>query len=297
MARLKMILMTVMVLGFTCVPAWLQAEQSLPVIKKIRVFKSGEDLGVEISADKKFEYSCSKMPQLLKIVVDMPRTEIGTVGTLYKYRSVLISNIRLEKKNINDVAMTRVSVNLTEDADYTIRTDPSDNKKLTLLLRKTAAGSTAGTTAAVPRTGALGTSDVAKPAAPAAPAPKPVSKPVPPAAAAPKSPSRPVLPGAGQLVTVTGIECAGDAIDIRSSGSIGEFKTFTLQQPARLVIDIPGAQSTLRSIVLPANRFGVVKARVGIFEGKLRLVFDAGTKPFPRYEVLKTGTGLRIVSR
>jgi type IV pilus assembly protein PilQ len=276
-------ILAAMVLGL-CAPAWVQAEVALPVFKGIRVFRSGDGLGVEISADKNFEYTCSKMPQLLKVVVDLPRTELGKPDTVYKYKSAMISSIWLEKKTINGVMITRVSVNLTEDADFTARTDPSDSKKMTVFLRKLAPGS--NTAAAVTMPGDTGREQqpaVGKPSAPVAPASKVVLS--------------PVVPVNKQPITVTGVHCGADTIEIKSGGNISEFKAFTLQQPGRLVIDIPGAQTALSSIAVPANRFGVLKARIGIFEGRLRLVFDTGKKPFPDYDVVKTGAGLKVVLR
>ncbi|HBG07012.1 MAG: hypothetical protein A2075_17030 [Geobacteraceae bacterium GWC2_58_44] len=306
----KFILMTVMALGLVSAPAWLQAEESLPVIKGIRVFRSGDDLGVEISADKKFEYKYTKMPQLLRVIIDLPGTETGRPDTVYKYKSAIISTVSLEKKTVNDVQVSRVSINLTEDADFSAPTDSADKTKLTFYLRKPAAGSTAGTAAAKPGSGPEGKPAAARPAAPSpasasahAPTPTPASAhasspaPAPVSATAPKSVLKPVVPVSNQPVTVTGVHCGADAIEIRSSGNISEFKAFTLQQPGRLVMDIQGARSTLSTIVIAANPFGVLKARIAPFEGKLRLVFDTGAKPFPRYEVVKTGTGLRIVSR
>jgi hypothetical protein len=282
MSSRKFILMTVVVLGLVCAPAWLQAEESLPLIKGVRVFKSGDNLGVEISADKTFEYSCSKMPQLLRVVIDLPRTESVRPDAVYRYKSALISSIRVEKKSINDVMITRVSVNLTEDADFTAKTNALDNTKLTVYLRKPALASTAGS-AAMPEIGAERQSAVREPAAPAA--------------SAPTSGLQPAVPANNQPIAVTGVIYGANSIEFTSSGDIIGFKAFTLQQPGRLVIDIPGAQSTLRSLAIPANRYGLLKGRIGIFEGKLRIVLDAGAKPFPAYEVLKTGTGLRIVLR
>jgi hypothetical protein len=289
------IVMSIMVLVL-CAPSLLLAEGALPVVQGIRVFKSGESLGVEISADKSFEYTCTKMPQLLKIVVDLPKTETGRPDDVYKYRSTLISAVRLEKKTINGGTVARVSVNLNEDADFTIRTDPADPKKVTLMLRKAAPGN-AGAAAAQPVKSASAQPSGVKPSAAKASAAAPAA-----AAASAHKPSpasggatRPLVPGTSPSVAVTAVSCSADAIDIKSEGSISDFKAFTLQQPGRLVIDIPGAQSTLRSIALPANRFGVTQARLGNSDGKLRLVFDAGDQAIPGYQVLSTPTGLRVI--
>lgn len=272
-------------LGFICAPAPLRAEGPLPVIKGLRVVSSGDALGVEISADKDLAYTCTKIAQLLRIVIDLPRTEPGGFDTVYKIKSTtMISTIRVEKKTINDVMLTRVSVNLAEDADFTVQADPADKRKMTVFLHRPATAPSAGTAAAAPaKTGAGTETTPEKLPATAAPSPKAVAKP----AASETSRS-------SRSVTVSRVEFTPDAIEIRTGSSISQYRAFTLREPGRLVIDIPAGQSMLRSIVVPENRFGIVTARIGYFEGNLRLVFDAGKNPFPGYRVLKTDTGLRV---
>ena len=281
MGSLKWILMAI-ALGLSA-PSWLNAEGPLPTVKRIRVFRSGDGLGVEVSADKSFEFTCTKMPQLLKIVIDLPCTEPGRADIVYKYKSNLISDVRLEKKTINDVLVTRVSVNLREDADFTARVDPSDNRKLTVLLHKSAPTLSSGTSATIPGN---------------APERLPVAgEPAAPVASLAKDGSKPLGSGNSKPLLVTGVSCGTDSVEIKSGGSISEFKAFTLKEPERLIIDIPGASCALRSLALPANRFGFSKARFGLFEGKLRVVLDAGAKPLPGCKVVQVETGLRVVLR
>jgi len=256
------------------------AELSAPVVKGIRVYGSGDDFGVEITADRDLVYTCTKIPPLLRVVIDLPLTEPGRPDTDYRVDSAMISTIRLEKKSINDVPITRIAVNLSEDADYSARLDPVDKKKLTLTLRRNRAAVSAA--AVTEESGTL-------PPAPAA------MQPPAPLAASPRQGVPPVVATAPRPVTVSGVNFSGDSIDIQTGSSIGEFRAFTLHEPERLVIDIPAARSTVSSIAVPANRFGVSAARIGIFEGKLRLVFDAGKKPLPGYSIENTGSGLRVM--
>jgi len=264
---------------FLAAAAWSSAAQPVPTVKGIRVYGSGDDFGVEITADRDLVYSCTKIPPLLRIVIDLPLTEPGRPDTDYRVDSAMISTIRLEKKSINDDLVTRIAVNLTEDADYAARLDPVDRKKLTLTLRRNRAASTASPAAAPQRR------DPALSPAKQAPAPLPAS---------PSPGVQPVATTAARPVTVNGVTFAADSIDIHSGSSIGEFRAFTLHDPERLVIDIPAARSSVSSIAVPANRFGVAAARIGNFEGKLRLVFDAGRQPLPGYSIEKTGAGLRV---
>jgi len=279
MAGLRCIVMAI-VLGLS-VPSWLHAEGALPTVKGIRVFRTGDGLGVEVSADKKLEFTCTKMPQLLKIVIDLPRTEPGRSDIIYKYKSTLISDVRLEKKTINDVLFTRISVNLIEDADFTARIDPLDASKMTVLLHQSAVVPARVVSAATP--GGAGSERL--------PAVDKRAVPV-----LPKDGLQPPGPGR-QPISVTGVSCGPDSVEITSGGAVGAFKVFTLKGPERLIIDIPDATSTLHSLALPANRFGFSKARFGLYEGKLRVVLDAGAKPLPGYEVVKAATGLRVVLR
>lgn len=275
----KPFLTMVMALALLSAPAWLQAEEGLSVVNGIKVFRTVEnEIAVEIGTDKKVEYTSYKMPDLLRVVVDLPGTQPAKPETVHRYKSVIVSDIRLEKRNINGVPISRVSINLADDADYRIQADPSDSTKLRLVLLKPAGGGSAGTVAAAPD---AKTAFSGKPAAAGHPA---------------KDVSAPAVSGTGEPATVTGVNCGADAIDILSSAGIAGFEDFTLQKPTRLVIDISGARSTLGSLVLPANRFGISKARIALYDGKLRMVFHSKKDSFPAYDVVKTATGLRIVS-
>jgi len=279
MGRMKTVLLAI-VLGVLLAPSWLQADGALPVINGLRVFRSGDNIGVEVSADKAVEYTCSKMPQLLRVVIDLPHTELGELNNVYKYKAPMLSEVRLEKKSINGEMLTRVSINLSEDAEFTAGTTP-DQTKVRVMLHKKAAGATSGAVTVAP-----GAPD-AKGAAAGDGSPAPL-------ASAVKAAPGPASSERKQEITVSAVNCDEDGIEIVSGGSIGNFKAFILQQPGRLVIDIPGARTTLGSIAIPPNRFGIVRARIAPFEGKLRVVFDTGAQPFPNYQLVKTATGLRI---
>ena len=263
-------------------PPSTRADGAMPAISGIRVVRSGDALGVEISATAIPAYTCYKMPQLLRVVIDFPRTDPGRPDTLFRVNADMIATIKVEKKTINDVPITRVAVNLSEDADFTEQVDPGDSRKLTVFFRRPASAATPGASAP-----AMQTTVTEKGQAPEPPAA--------PALLAPKRVLTPVVPEAGTSATVGNVVVGADTIDIQSKPPIREFRTFVLREPGRLVIDIPAAQTPLRTISVSSNRFGIVKARIGSFEGKLRLVFDTGQQPFPGYEVVKTEAGLKVV--
>jgi hypothetical protein len=264
-----------------CAPAWSRADEPANVVRKIRVVRSGEYLGVEITADKDIVYTCSKMPSLLRIIVDLPRTEPGEPDTLYKVDSPMISSIRVEKKTINDVMVTRVSINLAEIADFSPLVTPADKNKLTIFLRKAEPNESAASADLSPVLSVAEKQPPEQTSAPATTAPQPVEK--------------SAVPAPTRAVIVNGVSIGGDAINIQAGAAVPDFRAFTLREPGRLVIDIPGAASNIHTIAVPNNRFGIKTARIGRHEGNLRLVFDTGRKPFPRYRAEATDTGLRVV--
>ena len=278
MGRFSLILTAIATI-FLSTLAPLRADEPLPVIKGIRVVRNGDTVGVEISADRNLEYTCYKMPQLQKVVIDLPMTEPGRPDTVYKVESSMISTIKLRKKMVNDVMLTRISVDLTGDADFTTQSDPSDRTKVTVFLRKPTSPTASG-------------ADLA---------PTPTVPHLPPATSLPSyAPTRTTQPGQAtptqeHLVSISRVTFGPDTVDIVADGNIGDFGTFTLHRPERLVIDLTAALTTLRSLTVPRNHFGIRQARIGTFDGKLRLVLETGEQPFPHHDVVRTDSGLRIV--
>ena len=158
---------------------------------------------------------------------------------------------------------------------------------------------------------------VSKPAAPAPapfpepiPAPEPVSapEPVPEPASAPAPvleplPEEPlswsgqdqhpaVLPGE---VLVTGIAIQKDSLEILASERIGAYKTFTLSQPSRLVIDINGGVNSIGTKRIPVRRLGITAVRFGNHPDFLRIVLDAAQGKLLPYRIEETGKGLKII--
>ena len=240
------------------------ADEPSPVVKDIRVVRSGEKLGVEITSDQNIDYSCTKILQLQKIIVDLPRTEPGRSDTKFKVPSTIISTIHLAKKTINDVPVTRITINLSEDADFTDVIDPKNKNKLTIYLRKPPS---------------------AQPATPTAVNPKPIVR---------KQETSLGMQSA-ELVSVTGVSFNANAILIQTDAAVPVFNAFTKREPGRLVIEIPKARSEIKSITVPENRFGIEVGQIDMSEGILKLVFYVGKKPFPAFHIEKNSSGLRVI--
>src|SRR5690606_24774403 len=68
----------------------------------------------------------------------------------------------------------------------------------------------------------------------------------------------------------------GTLVHLDADGELAGAKSFTLSQPARLVIDLPGVQNKLAENLVRVDGSPVQRIRVGQHEGKVRVVLDAG---------------------
>lgn len=93
---------------------------------------------------------------------------------------------------------------------------------------------------------------------------------------------------------VTGISAQRDAIIIQASGEIGEFKTFRLNKPERIVVDLMNVKAAPELKMVQLNALGISTARVGTYADKVRVVFDALTGGLSDAKVVRAENGLRV---
>ena len=84
----------------------------------------------------------------------------------------------------------------------------------------------------------------------------------------------------------------GQAV-IETNGKTDNFKYFTLQEPARLVVDVFGLKPLFKERQFPAGA-GFEQVRLGTYSDKTRLVFDASGSVLPKHNVEKHATGILV---
>jgi hypothetical protein len=94
-------------------------------------------------------------------------------------------------------------------------------------------------------------------------------------------------------LTVKKVTIGAKSIEIRANDSLQTFKTTRLDNPARLVIDLPGAITSLAPNPISIGKYGIQRARVGMNDGYVRVVLDAANS-FPQHTISPTADGLRI---
>ncbi len=99
---------------------------------------------------------------------------------------------------------------------------------------------------------------------------------------------------AGKIM-VTGISIDQSALEITTTGRITNYRTFTLSQPSRLVIDISNAVNGLGAVRVPVHKFGILAVRFGSHPDHLRIVLDAAQGKLLPYRIIETGNGLKVI--
>ena len=98
------------------------------------------------------------------------------------------------------------------------------------------------------------------------------------------------------LETSTSADGNRSLILLRANGSISNPEVFTIADPDRLVIDLPGMVSAMESSHVSVDSSRVARVRVGEHEGKVRVVLDAasGADGFEERLVEPASDGLLI---
>ncbi|MBY0399955.1 AMIN domain-containing protein, partial [Myxococcota bacterium] len=109
-----------------------------------------------------------------------------------------------------------------------------------------------------------------------------------------------VVPVAAAAKTLTGLSAqaveGGVLVGLQADGALGEVEVFALQNPTRLVVDIPGIQAaaSVKNVTLESPI--ATRVRLGAHEGKLRIVVDGGAAAaeFAARQVMPGATGLWV---
>jgi type IV pilus assembly protein PilQ len=88
----------------------------------------------------------------------------------------------------------------------------------------------------------------------------------------------------------------GALVHLQGDGAVDSAQTFTLENPARLVIDLPAMKSKVAKKTVEVGSPQVARVRVGTHEDKVRVVVDGGTAkaPFEGRRVVPVPSGLII---
>jgi len=287
-------------------------------------------VSVEVTADIPMTYTYYKVPGEARAVVDIADADPEKVEPLIVVNKGAVSSISVDKAMISSMTVSRLVFNLVAETDIHV-VAAADRKKLTVSFGKGGEAATpAKPVAAVAAETIAPSPSLAISAVTTTP---PVVNGVVPAeqgkqdkeedpfgldepqsaAAAPKasaavpqvatSPTAavavpklaPVVPSSknSEPTVVTGVTIGNKSVDIVTKSEIGDYKTMTLDNPPRVVIDIPGVKGFPASS-FPVKKFGIEKVRVATNGANVRVVLDSRSTKNPVDKIVKRANGLQI---
>ena len=223
-------------------------------IKSIQVTQQEQDSLVTISGSKPLTYTVVKLNDPMRILVDIPGfTADKAVETIAVSNSV-ISEITTEEIEKGERRFSRIAVGLKKDVDYDVNAKNSD-----LLIRIAQA--------AVKE---------AEPKAAQIEKEEPIQQPL-------------------TVPTIKNIQVSEDAtkVTIVADSMIDSYKAFQMENPYRMVLDVPGVREKLDKKIIATESPILEKIKVGQHKDKVRFVFLFKDK-LPPYKIEKNDTKLYV---
>jgi len=227
-------------------------------ITGITVSRQEQDTQVTISGSRPLTYTVVKLQSPLKILVDIPDCTMEKTMGPGGIDSDLVSEVTSQALQKGEMTYLRVEIALKKDVTYTVNAELSD-----LVIRMT--GSEAPAT----------TAEQEEPEA----SPEPAAA-VPPAVRE------------GQIVDLE-IRTDDVGLTVVADDMINTYNTIQLDDPVRLVIDIPGVKDQLEKKVYSLQSSIVDKVKVGQHPGKVRCAIYFKGK-MPAYTIQKDNNKLLV---
>ena len=249
-----------------------------PVVREVLVTREGNGARIDIRADQPLAHTSYLMPELAKWVIDLPGAKTTySDDESKKMKTPPLERITVRQKEVNGELFTRIGLDVKGEVDFSLKEDPLDKGHLVVSLTPAKA---------TPQ----------KPATENSPAALPQPLPREPQAAAGSAKPSVAPSGTGAVAkTVTAVRITADAIRIEADGKMAVPSPFLLNRPGRLVVDLAGIISGVENVPVPANRFGIVRCRMGKSDGKLRIVFEVSGNSFPDFQVKEIQNGVEIL--
>jgi type IV pilus assembly protein PilQ len=253
-------------------------------LRDVSLSGEGDATKLEITSDKPLTFTYYSLRDPFRTVIDLSQTDPGSVQAPTLPASSKIKNISIAKNELTAGSLVRITLETNDQVDFSVNPDPSNPQKLVVTIggnaSSTPSSQEAQKTAEVVSTPPENISkDTAVNATASVPSANESSSPP----SIEKTPLKDVF--------ITGIDAVSSGFDVRASGSIDDYKFFTLSKPQRLVLDIFKAKSSLKSSTVVLKKFGIESARVGIYPEKVRIVFDSKKPLFPQFKIEKSESG------
>ena len=219
-------------------------------LREIRVEDLDGSLDVVIVGSDALSYTAFKAIDPLRLVVDLPNTLGETISSPMAVENEIIGKIETVELPGAPAPMTRVEIGLNLEVPYEIS---QEQNQIRLQFEKPAV---------LAERPEREVSEQVSVDEQVAGVPEPARAVVP-------------LPPADKITSIQPVTLDQELkVYVLANGKLENYNTFPLTDPARLVLDIPGVESTLGRTSINVSHPLVERVRVGIHPDKVRLVFD-----------------------
>ncbi len=237
-------------------------------IQKIEVTATPTGPRVTIEGTKSFEYTVFRLSDPLRVVIDLPRAQLGKLAGPVEVRDGTINVIQNRQIEDPQKRGARVEIGLNQLVEYDVI---SEGNFLYLSFGKPA----------------ISLPGEAKAAEVKEPEKKQAEK----ESAPPAAPAK-------RAKWVKGVQVSakpdGVEVDLRADGSIPDYKTFQLSRPARLVVDLPRMENGSGKKNFEVGNRWLKEVRIGQHPDKVRVVFVFPEAKIPPFQLNRQGPELKL---
>ncbi len=240
------------------------APENSAVITKISVSEGVDTLEVQIVGDSLLTFTSVKQPSPLGVVLYFPKTQLKDADSEYPVKNEPVERVTVSTPQEADLPL-RIEIALTQDVPYDIL---RENQTLKVIFPKPGKKQSLASSNPSPKA-----AEPVKAKDPFAGMPAPTHV---------------------ESVTTQLIE-NGIQINVAADGPIKDFKAFTVEDPTRIVFDIPAVKSPFkREMLIPVDGIWIKRVRYYGYPDKVRVVLDAEKAFMNAYKAEPVEKGLRI---
>lgn len=254
-----------------------QSVKAPVTLQSLQMKANGVDSELVIAASVPPTYTSYKTSAPNRLVVDFSQAIQADSLKDMNFNKGPVKGVTLKRFDTDAGVLTRMEIFLTQDVDpiITPSTDKIGELRISFPGFKPEAVISSEKQETTP---AVQTAVAPVPVQPAEPAKEVVTG---------------VIKGAVEPV-ITDVAARADGIVIVAQQPIVDYKTFRLNKPERVVVDVINAKLNMSDKLIQLNTAGVSTARVGSYPDKVRVVFDSISGSLPDASFDKTSSGLMV---
>lgn len=293
-------------------------KEASPTLSGVKVESGDQGTVISLQGIAHPVFDASKQDQPPQVVVELPNVSSNNVPAVTPVHDGVVDEVEVSPTHgVHGKLGTKVLISLAAPATY--ETVPGgDGLQVRIQGSAAATASTAGPAAADSAMAAKPATATDPWAAPAGKSPAATSdaaksgksasaatdqKKATPVAEAQSGPTptpakqmAPMPPAKHLLAVSTTAAAKGLRVELKADGPIGQEKHFVLEHPLRLVVDLPGLKSEMKSPHMAVKSSLVKSIRVGQHPDKVRIVVDGakGVKSFGKPQVETAPQGMLL---